>query len=184
MVDGYMSITTEAVVNAVICRQTERKIKCPRLAGDPGFRSKFALTLLVGFALLAQSAEALEWRWRYQGEGVGASGTFTTGDAPDAGGFYEIIAIAGETNGVAITGLQSHGTAIPGNDGYPVDNLVRVVAPQLTKNGFGYALANGTYANPFYGAHFAKPDTYAFFSDPPNSRTSEPAVAFTATIVP
>ena len=51
-------------------------------------------------------------------------------------------------------------------------------------HGFGYALANGTYANPFYGAHFAKPDYYAFFSDPANGRHSEPAVTFTATIVP
>jgi hypothetical protein len=179
-----MSITTVAVVKEVICRRAKRKIKCGRLAGHPGFRLNLALTLLVGFALLARSAEALEWRWSYLGEGAAASGTFITSDAPDAGGFYEIIAIAGETNGVAITGLQPHGTAIPGNDGYPVDNLVRSAAPQVTKNGFGYALANGTYANPFYGAHFAKPDTYAFFSDPANSRTSEPPVAFTATIVP
>ena len=81
-------------------------------------------------------------------------------------------------------GLEPPGTSIPGNDGYPVDNLVRTDAPQLTLHGFGYALADGTYANPFYGAHFAKPDTYAFFSDPVKRRTSEPAVAFTATIVP
>ena len=37
-------------------------------------------------------------------------------------------------------------------------------------HGFGYALADGTYANPFYGAHFAKPGTYAFFSDPANKQ--------------
>jgi hypothetical protein len=51
-------------------------------------------------------------------------------------------------------------------------------------HGFAYSLADGTYANPFYGAHFAKPDYYAFFSDPANDRTSEPAVTFTATTVP
>jgi hypothetical protein len=145
---------------------------------------KFVLPLLIGAALVAQSAEALDWRWRYQGEGVTASGAFTTKDAPDADGFYEITAITGEANGVAIRGLQPAGTSIPGNDGYPVDNLVRTAAPQLSKNGFGYALANETYANPFYGAHFAKPDYYAFFSDPANRKTSEPPVAFTATIVP
>jgi hypothetical protein len=80
--------------------------------------------------------------------------------------------------------LQPAGTSIPGNDGYPVDSLVRLEAPQLTLHGFGYGLANGTYANPFYGAHFVKPDYYAFFSDSANRRTSEPAVTFTATTVP
>jgi hypothetical protein len=140
--------------------------------------------LLIGAALLAQSAEAFEWRWSYEGEGVAASGTFTAKDAPNADGFYEITGISGEANGVAITGLQPPGTSIPGNDGYPVDNLVRTEAPRLTMHGFGYALANGTYANPFYGAHFAKPDYYAFFSDPVNRKTSEPPVSFTATIAP
>lgn len=145
---------------------------------------KLGPTLLVGAALIAQRAEALEWRWSYLGEGVAASGAFTTKDAPNADGFFEITGITGEANGVAITGLQAPQTSIPGNDGYPVDNLVRTEAPQLSLHGFGYALADGTYANPFYGAHFAKPDTYAFFSDPANRRTSEPPVAFTATIVP
>jgi hypothetical protein len=145
---------------------------------------KFAVILLVGAALGARSAAALEWRWSYQGEGVAASGAFTTKDAPNADGFFEITGITGEANGVAITGLEPPGTSVPGNDGYPVDNLVRTEAPQLTMHGLGYALVDGTYANPFYGAHFAKPGTYAFFSDPVNRRTSEPAVAFTATIVP
>jgi hypothetical protein len=143
---------------------------------------KFALSLVIVAAFVAR-AEASEWRWRYQGEGVSASGAFTTKDTPNADGFYEITGIKGEANGVAITALQPAGTSIPGNDGYPVDNFVRADAPQLTLHGFGYALANGTYANPFYGAHFAKPDYYAFFSDPENRRTSEPAVTFTATIV-
>jgi hypothetical protein len=144
---------------------------------------KLALSLLIGTALAAQSVEALEWRWSYKGEGVAASGVFTTKDAPNADGFYEITGIKGEANGVAITGLQPAGTSIPGNDGYPVDDLVRVEGPQLSLHGFGYALADGSYANPFYGAHFAKPDYYAFFSDPPTRRTSEPPVVFTATIV-
>jgi hypothetical protein len=145
---------------------------------------KFAFTLAVGMAVVANSAQASTWKWSYQGEGVAASGTFTVKDAPTGDGFYEITGITGEANGVAIAGLQPPGTSIPGNDGYPVDNLVRADAPRLTMHGFGYALADGTYANPFYGAHFAKPDYYAFFSDPANRRTNEPPVAFTATIVP
>ncbi len=87
-------------------------------------------------------------------------------------------------NGVAITGLQPAGTSIPGNDGYPVDGLVKAEAPQLSLHGFGYALADGTYANPFYGDRFVPPGVYAFFSDPENRKTSEPLVKFTATIVP
>lgn len=145
---------------------------------------KLVLSLLITAPLLAESAEALEWRWSYQGEGVAASGAFTTSDAPNTDGFYAITGITGEANGVTIAGLQPPGTSIPGNDGYPVDNLVRTEAPQLTIHGFGYALASGAYANPFYGAHFAKPDYYAFFSDPGNRRTNEPSVAFTAAIVP
>jgi len=145
---------------------------------------KLALALAIAVVLAANGAQATTWKWSYKGEGVVASGTFTTKDAPDSDGFYGIITIAGQANGVAITGLTPAGTVIPGNDGYPVDNLVRTAAPQLSKHGFGYALADGTHANPFFGAHFAKPAYYAFFSDPANRRTSEPSVAFTATIVP
>jgi hypothetical protein len=144
----------------------------------------FARILPIAAVLVAQSAEALDWRWSYRGEGVAASGAFVTKDAPDADGFYRITAITGEANSVAITGLQPAGTAIPGNEGYPVDNRVRPQAPQLSKDGFGYAMADGTYANPFYGAHFAKLDYYAFFSDLANRKTSEPAVAFEAAVVP
>src|SRR5271167_3738085 len=107
-----------------------------------GIRLKLALLLVGLAALVALPAEALEWRWSYQGEGVEASGAFTTKDARNADGFYEIIGVKGEMNGVAITGLQPAGTSIPGNDGYPVDNFVRTDAPQLTLHGFGYALAN------------------------------------------
>jgi hypothetical protein len=143
---------------------------------------RFALALIA--AAFVASAEASEWRWSYQAEGVTASGDFTTKDAPNPDGFYEITGIKGEMNGVAITGLQPAGTSIPGNDGYPVDGLVRTEAPQLSLHGFGYALADGTYANPFYGAHFVPPGVYAFFSDPKNRKTSEPLVKFTATKLP
>jgi hypothetical protein len=145
---------------------------------------KLALSLVTLAALVALPAEALEWRWSYQGEGVAALGSFTTTDTPNADGFYEITKIKGEANGIAITGLQPAGTSIPGNDGYPVDGLVRTDAPQLSLHGFAYSLADGTYANPFYGDHFVPPGVYAFSSDPPNRKTSEPLVKFTATIVP
>ena len=117
---------------------------------------KLALSLVLGAALLSGSAQAGSrlWRWNCQGSGINASGTFTTREAPNADGFYEITGITGEANGVSISGLQPTGTAIPGNDGYPVDNLVRAAVPQLTIHGFAFALTNGTYANPFYGVAF------------------------------
>ena len=145
---------------------------------------RLGLALVIAAALVALPAEALEWRWSYQGEGVAASGSFTTTDTPNADGFYEITKIKGEANGIAITGLQPAGTSIPGNDGYPVDGLVRTEVPQLSLHGFAYSLADGTYANPFYGDHFVPPGVYAFFSDPANRKRSEPLVKFTATIVP
>ena len=155
--------------------------------GAPGPRIRNGLGVLGALASLAApiaaAQHALTWRWSYDGPGISASGTFTTKDMPNADGFYEITAISGEANGIAISGLETAGTSVPGNDGYPVDNLVRADAPRLTAHGFGYALANGTYANPFYGAHFAKPHYYAFFSDPTNRRTSEPSVTFTAVII-
>jgi hypothetical protein len=156
---------------------------CPR-NGSRGIPLKHALLIVSLAALFALPAEALEWRWSYQGVGVTASGSFTTKDTPNADGFYEMTKIKGEANGIAITGLQLAGTSIPGNDGYPVDGLVRTEVPQLSPHGFGYALADGTYANPFYGDHFVPPGVYAFFSDPPNRKTSEPLVKFTATTVP
>ena len=99
---------------------------------------KLGLALVIAAALVALPAEAREWRWSYQGEGVAASGSLTTTDTPNADGFYEITKIKGEANGIAITGLQPAGTSIPGNDGYPVDGLVRTEVPQLSLHGFAY----------------------------------------------
>jgi hypothetical protein len=103
------------------------------------------------FPIHGQTSEALLlWNWSYNGTGVSASGTFTTNDAPDAAGFYQIVGITGTDNGATITGLQPTGTPIPGNEPYTVDNLVSAVEPRLTEHGFGFSLANGDYGNPFY----------------------------------
>lgn len=145
---------------------------------------KFFLSLVFGAALFSAGARAdVMWRWSCKGLSFNASGTFATKDAPNAEGFYEIVTIKGEANGVSITGLQPPGTAIPMNAGYPVDNLIREAAPQLSMKGFAFSLANGAYANPFYGAHFSPPSFHAFLSDPATGKTSEPVVEFTASIV-
>jgi hypothetical protein len=123
--------------------------------------------LVIAAAILlmhGKPAEAsLLWNWSYSGTGISASGTFTTNDAPDEAGFYQIVEISGADNGVTISGLQPTGTAIPGNEPYAVDNLVSAAEPRLTKHGFGFSLANGNYANPFYNGSIY----YEYLSVPP-----------------
>jgi hypothetical protein len=142
--------------------------------------------LLIAAAILpihGVPAEALLlWNWRYSGAGVSASGTFTTNDATDGVGFYQIVGISGADNGVRISGLQPTGTAISGNEPYVVDNLVSAAEPHLTTHGFGFSLANGNYANPFYKTS----SYYEHLSVPPyiNGAGPERPVAFSAAIVP
>ncbi|MCR0982599.1 hypothetical protein [Roseomonas populi] len=111
--------------------------------------------------------DALLWSWSYSAEDIFAHGVLKTADTADAQGFYLITDIAGERNGERIIGLQPTGTAVPGNEPFAVDNLIRAGDQQLTGNGFGYALEDGTFANPFF-ADFLSPETYReFFSAPP-----------------
>src|SRR5215831_6044161 len=117
------------------------------------FLSVAALTATAG------PAAALTWTWSYSGAGISAAGTFTTVDTPDPSGFYLITTIAGERNGAAIVALQPTGTPIPGNEPFAVDNLVKVDSPQLTTHGFGFAIAGGTFSNPFF-ASFLQPPIY------------------------
>jgi hypothetical protein len=142
--------------------------------------------LVIAAAILlmhGQPADALLlWNWSYSGTGVSASGSFTTNDAPDEAGFYQIVGITGAENGVTITGLQPAGTAIPGNEPYAADNLVSTAEPRLTTHGFGFSLANSDYANPFYkGSSY-----YEYLSVPPyvNGAGPETPVSFSAAIVP
>ena len=141
--------------------------------------------LLIGIAVFAVPARASTlWSWDYSGAGITASGTFTTLDSPDAQGGYLINAITGTRNGQAITALQPTGTWIPGNEPYAVDNLVFAgVGPQLTKAGFGFALADGTYSNPFYADFLPTPEYLGFYSMPDSDSSTELAVAFSATLV-
>ena len=143
-------------------------------------RLVIAAVILLMHAVPARAA--LLWNWSYSGNGISASGTFTTSDAPDGAGHFQIIRITGAENGVGITGLQSTGTAIPGNEPYAVDNLVSAVEPHLTKHGFGFSLANGNYANPF----FKDSSYYEYLSVPPhvNGAGPEKSVSFSAAIVP
>lgn len=118
----------------------------------------FIALALIG-ALSAQHACAdTTWNWHYTGTGIDASGTLLTAATPDADGFFQITAITGSRNGVAITGLYPTGMAIPGNEPYALDNLIRVGAlGQVTVHGFGFATAAGAYANPYFADFLATP---------------------------
>jgi hypothetical protein len=122
---------------------------------------------IAALTAMTEPATALSWNWSYSGAGIEAGGTFTTVDTPDGSGFYLITGIAGVRNGAAILGLQPTGIPIPGNEPFSVDNLVRLDSPQLTVHGFGYAIAGGTFSNPFFADFLQPPPYLEFFSAPP-----------------
>jgi hypothetical protein len=131
-------------------------------------------------ALMVGSTPAfaqLRWCWRFAASGVSAAGTITTGKHADAEGFYRIVGITGTVDSATVTAMQPTGTAIPGNTGFPVDNLIRSTAPQLTKHGFGFAGSDGAYHNPFHLEQYRD-----YISRPPyaNGKGAEPMIEFRA----
>src|SRR5215218_3416335 len=100
-----------------------------------------AVVTICTMAPCAVQADRL-WDWEYAADPVMARGTLTTTENPNAEGFFRVLGIAGTRNGVTIIGLQKTGTAIPGNEPYAVDNLIRATSPHLTEHGIGYALAD------------------------------------------
>jgi hypothetical protein len=143
-------------------------------------------------SLVATAAPAsTSWNWTYTEAEITASGTFTTADLPDPTGGYLITGITGTRNGRAIVGLQPTGTAIPGNEPFDVDNLVFLQqGQQLTKAGFGFATADGNFANPFFADFLPTPSYLEFFSTPPfndggqGTGDSELPIQFSASPVP
>jgi hypothetical protein len=138
-------------------------------------------TIAVLGALAAPQAWAdIVWNWGYTGDGIQAGGKFTTTDAADAEGFYLITGITGTRNGDLITGLYPTGAAIPGNEPFALDNLVRFGADgQLSVHGFGFTTASGGYSNPFYADFFSPPIYMEVFTTA--SSYNEVAITFTAT---
>lgn len=148
------------------------------------WRLIISLFAVIGAASLPAHASRL-WSWSYYGDNIAASGTFTTVDSPTAQGGYLITAVSGTRNGTAITGLQETGTWIPGNEPYPVDNLIFPgPGSQLTKQGFGFALADGTYSNPFYADFLPTPAYLEFYSMPDSGSSTEVPVTFAVTAIP
>jgi hypothetical protein len=125
-----------------------------------------------------------KWRWSVSGADFEASGYFITSVQPNDKGFFQITALDGQANGVAITSLVPTGTSVPGNEPFTVDNLVRLPSPenavQLTEDGFAFSLADGTFANPFYKTDCSPPEYRNFTSDPATKRTNEQPIRFSA----
>jgi hypothetical protein len=150
------------------------------------FRGRSRLVLSAIFIALAvpfPGQASLLWNWTYTGAGIAASGTFTTDDAPESRGYYHITGITGSRNGVAIISLEPAGKAIPGNAGFPVDNLI-TAGGLLTSHGFGFAIADGNYVNPFYADFQTPPRFLEVFTQPASMGFSELPIQFAAAIVP
>lgn len=120
------------------------------------------------------------WQWSYIGEDILATGTFTTSDAIDSYGFYQILSITGYRNGELISGLYPNSKAIPGNEPYTLDNLIRVNKQgQITLHGFGFATISRNYVNVFFTNTFSKPSYMEVFTTPPNYYKERP-ITFSA----
>jgi hypothetical protein len=144
-------------------------------------RLALAAAAVAASTLAAPQAWAdIVWTWGYTGANIQAAGTFTTLDTADVDGFYLVTAISGTRNGDTITGLYPTGSAIPGNEPYTLDNLVRFGADgQLTVHGLGFTTASGGYSNPFY-ADFLSPAIYLEVFTTQGSYQELP-ITFTAT---
>lgn len=100
------------------------------------------VALLAGTALLAH---ADSFQFNYTGAGITASGIFT-GAATQSAGVYQISAVSGTRNGLAITGID------PGADYaddllyYPAQNTgTAQPASFLDLNGIAYLVGNTSY---------------------------------------
>ena len=122
----------------------------------------------------------LLWEWTYAGSGIAAGGTFISSSRPDAAGDFLISGITGARNGDPIIALEPPGQAIPGNEGFPVDDLIGP-GGSLTGNGFGYETASGNFANPFF-ADFLTPPTFREVVSKP--AFNEVSIRFQAHVVP
>src|SRR3978361_296843 len=112
------------------------------------------------FALAGRPRDGptLLWEGKYSASGIAANGTLISSSKLDASGHFLISDINGWRNGDPITALEPAGQAIPGNEGFPVDEFIGT-GGSLTGNVFGYETASGNFANPFF-ADFLTPPTF------------------------
>ena len=136
------------------------------ISSDLGRRAAAVLACGLALAVPERARAAITWDWSLTGTDINAGGTFATSDTTDSSGFYTITGITGSRNGVAITGLEPANTAIPGDEPYIVDDLVGASGTQLTLNGFGFSMSDGSYSNPYYDVYGTPPAYYEVYSTP------------------
>ncbi len=146
------------------------------------FGTVFAALFVAG-ALFTQSVRAEKiWNWRYTGGNIAASGTITTSETMDSEGFYQISSITGHRNGEPIARLYPSGSAIPGNEPYVLDNLIRIgTSGQITMYGLGFSTVSGNHINLFFADFLATPVTMEVLTT--SSTYREVPVTFLATPV-
>ena len=142
-----------------------------------------AAPVFIAITASLSAHASLLWDWSYAGSGIAADGTFTTNETANSDGYYEIVDITGSRDGVPIIALEPAGDAIPGNPGFPVDNLIAADG-LLTSNGFGFETADGNYANPYYADFLSPPSFFEVFTEPASMGFSELPIVFNAAIVP
>lgn len=112
---------------------------------------RMLLITVIAIGLLQKAYGDTTWSWSYAGNNIHASGTFIVDDATNSLGFHEIKAISGSRNNAQIVKLYDSGKAIPGNEPYLVDNLIRLSGNgQLNIHGVGFLMSSGEYINIFF----------------------------------
>lgn len=140
----------------------------------------FAALFVAGSLFVHDAGAEKIWNWRYTGSNVAASGTIMTSETMDSQGFYQISSITGHRNGELITRLYPSGSAIPGNEPYVLDNLIRTgTSGQITMYGFGFSTVSGNHVNLFFADFLATPVTMEVFTT--SSTYSELPITFLAT---
>ncbi len=107
----------------------------------------------LGLSSLGMTTAALaeEWAFTYSGDGVSASGTFTTAGAALTA--EDILGISGLRNGLAITGLVPVGE----DANFLYDNQFTIGEPNFTDGGMLFSVGGGqpnTNVYFFEGAYF------------------------------
>lgn len=123
--------------------------------------SKRLLGAAFGLALWAATTQTamagvIVWAFSYSGDGVTASGTLTTSDTfnPNFPGGYDILAVTGTRNGVAITGIvPPTGVSAPVSDfGFIYNNILYPTDPFFDIYGLLYADTDLFKYNVWYDA--------------------------------
>ncbi len=144
----------------------------------------------AGLTTPTAATTTVSWTYTNTAEGVFAQGTFELTPIAGESDYLRVTGITGTRNGIQIIGLYAVDQAVPGNEGYPLDNRFDPTTSGMTKAGIGFQLADLTYVNLFYADFLEPPVIYEVYSAAPfeglntAAEDSEFAVAFTAVSVP